>query len=290
MELRHLIYFKKVAELQHITKAADELLIAQPALSKVIRQLEEELNAPLFDRKGKNIILNANGKILLKYTNQILECLNTAKAEIIKQSGKDGQSIVISYNSASVVIPILATEFHRLHPDIALQFADNNVAPEFITFYFDSYFQKPGKNNCLHLMTEQCMLAYSVHHRFAKLKTIEAADMQKETFLMSKNCYSIKDMTTYACERGGFQPSSIMECVSNETVFSFIENMFGIAFIPTATWHYKAHPDIIMHDIEGLDLRRDLYVSWPDMHELSDNERTFLEFCTEFFNNFSKNH
>ena len=61
MELRHLIYFKKVAELQHITKAADELLIAQPALSKVIRQLEEELNAPLFDRKGKNIILNANG-------------------------------------------------------------------------------------------------------------------------------------------------------------------------------------------------------------------------------------
>ena len=288
MELRHLIYFKKVAELQHITKAADELLIAQPALSKVIRSLEEELNAPLFDRKGKNIMLNANGQILLKYTNQILGCLNMAKAEIIQQSSRCDSSIIISYNSASVVIPVLATVFHKHHPDINIQFADTNISPEFITFYFDSYFRQPDKKNCRKLFTEKCNLAFSKNHRFAGMEEIAATDLAHETFLVSKNCHSIKELSTFVCESAGFQPASIMECVSNETVFSFIQNSIGIAFIPTATWNYEAHPSILMRSIGPLPLERHLYVSWADMHELNQNEIVFLDFCSEFFKHFNK--
>ncbi len=55
MELQQLEYFKKAAELEHITKAANELMLAQPALSKTIKTLEEELGAPLFDREKKRI-------------------------------------------------------------------------------------------------------------------------------------------------------------------------------------------------------------------------------------------
>ena len=58
MELLQLRYFKRVAELQHMTKAAEEFHIAQPSLSKTIRLLEDELGTELFDRKGKYIVLN----------------------------------------------------------------------------------------------------------------------------------------------------------------------------------------------------------------------------------------
>ena len=71
MNLQQLEYFRVVATLEHITKAANVLHIAQPALSKIIKTLERELGLQLFDRVGKNIVLNENGKILLKYARQV---------------------------------------------------------------------------------------------------------------------------------------------------------------------------------------------------------------------------
>jgi DNA-binding transcriptional LysR family regulator len=56
MELTQLRYFLKVAELQHITRAAEELYIAQPALTQTIHRLENELEVPLFSAKGRNIV------------------------------------------------------------------------------------------------------------------------------------------------------------------------------------------------------------------------------------------
>ena len=57
MEIMHLRYFKKTAEMQNISKAAMLLHIAQPYLSRVIHNLESELNTPLFDRTGRNIVM-----------------------------------------------------------------------------------------------------------------------------------------------------------------------------------------------------------------------------------------
>jgi len=75
MDLLQLRYFKKVAELEHISQAAEQLMISQPSLSKTIRHLETELNVELFDRRGKNIFINSNGEIVYKYTTRILQSI-----------------------------------------------------------------------------------------------------------------------------------------------------------------------------------------------------------------------
>ena len=62
MELKQLSFFKRTAELEHMSRAAEELLVSQPYLSKTISDLEGELGAPLFDHKGRNIVLNYCGK------------------------------------------------------------------------------------------------------------------------------------------------------------------------------------------------------------------------------------
>ena len=79
MELYQLEQFKAAAELSHITKAAELLSISQPALSKNIRILEQELGYPLFDHVGKHVQLNENGRVLLKYVNEIFCSLENAK-------------------------------------------------------------------------------------------------------------------------------------------------------------------------------------------------------------------
>ena len=74
-------YFQKVAELEHLTKAAEALHIAQPALSRTIRGLEEELNVTLFDHQGRNIHLTRDVHILLKHSKNFLQELDAMEKE-----------------------------------------------------------------------------------------------------------------------------------------------------------------------------------------------------------------
>lgn len=82
MELQQLKYFKAVAEIGKISDAAEGLFISAPALSTSISRLEKELGTKLFDHTSNRITLNAQGKIFLKYVNQIFAAVDSAKQEL----------------------------------------------------------------------------------------------------------------------------------------------------------------------------------------------------------------
>lgn len=82
MDLLQLKYFKVVAEQEHITKSAKLLMVSQPYLSAIVARLEEEMGGQLFDRDGRNVVLNEYGKILLHHANEALQHLEDAKKEI----------------------------------------------------------------------------------------------------------------------------------------------------------------------------------------------------------------
>ena len=69
MNEQQMRYFQKLAERQNLSRTAQELVISPPALSAVIRRLEEELDCRLFDRNGRGIVLNQNGQLLLRRVN-----------------------------------------------------------------------------------------------------------------------------------------------------------------------------------------------------------------------------
>ena len=82
MELRHIRYFMAIAEELNFTKAAEKLNIAQPPLSRQIKDLEEELGAPLFIRKAHNLQLTEEGRLFMQYASQILELANKSMDDI----------------------------------------------------------------------------------------------------------------------------------------------------------------------------------------------------------------
>lgn len=120
MDFNHLVYFKKVAELQNMTRAAEELIMTQPALSRVIHNLEEEVGVKFFERSGKNIVLNKNGEIFLKYTNQIMEALEQAKREIYHLDQEKKTGITIVMRTAMSFLPFLMKNFKDRYPHITV--------------------------------------------------------------------------------------------------------------------------------------------------------------------------
>ena len=79
MNLQWLYYFDTIAELEHYTKAAEKLHVSQSNLSHAIKELENEVGAELFERKGRNIKLSKYGEIFLPYVRQTLNSLASGR-------------------------------------------------------------------------------------------------------------------------------------------------------------------------------------------------------------------
>ncbi|MED2795985.1 LysR family transcriptional regulator, partial [Bacillus wiedmannii] len=120
MELLQLHYFLKVAKLEHMTQAAQELRIAQPALSKTIARLEEDLGVPLFDRQGRKIRLNSFGKAYLKKVEKALMLLEEGRKEVEDLAAMERGRISLATTTHKCFSDVIGT-FISLHPDIKLQ-------------------------------------------------------------------------------------------------------------------------------------------------------------------------
>ena len=99
-----LSYFQKIAELQHMTKAAAALHVAQPSLSRTIKSLEEELDVPLFDHRGRNIVLTKYGEILLAHVNLIMKEMELAKKELREAEEAEHKTVKLSLYAASKMV------------------------------------------------------------------------------------------------------------------------------------------------------------------------------------------
>src|SRR6267142_571947 len=124
MELRHLRYFVHVAEEQHYGRAAERLRVAQPALSRQIQDLEEEIGFKLFDRLPRGVKISAAGKSFLVDARRILHEVNEAAARAKRvASGQSGTLRVGFVESVSWhgVVPDSFREFRERQPDAELQ-------------------------------------------------------------------------------------------------------------------------------------------------------------------------
>ena len=123
MELRSLKYFVTIAELGNISGAAVKLGIAQPALTRQVKQLEEELGTTLLNRLARGVQLTASGREFLEYANRILAEVAQAKHEISGQGLKPAGSLVLgsSPTISTILMPkVVADSIHEL-PEIGLK-------------------------------------------------------------------------------------------------------------------------------------------------------------------------
>ena len=123
MDLLQLKYFKVVAEQEHITKSAKLLMVSQPYLSAIVARLEEEMGndmgGQLFDRDGRNVVLNEYGKILLHHANEALQHLEDAKKEIADMRSRDTKYIRLG-SSSTMLSKRWLVDFLKEHNDIRL--------------------------------------------------------------------------------------------------------------------------------------------------------------------------
>lgn len=301
MELLQLHYFRTVAKLEHMTKAAQQLQIAQPSLSKTISRLEEDLGAPLFNRKHRQIQLNEFGKVFLKRVDRIFWELNEGQREILELSKQQENKITLA-----VTIP-------RVLPDLLKLFLSKNPNVKFQQFFLQPTSSMKAQliegkiDYCISsvmiedpqiiwepLITEEVYLIVPPGHPFSDRDTIRLEEAKEEAFISMHTGYGFRNLTDQFCHEAGFTPHIAFEGDDSTVIGDLVKQGLGIAFVPEITLlHQSVQFPHSLHITEPNCLRT-IGIAWSKNRYLSKTANQFREFVKEYFKDLSirlnKNH
>ncbi|HTE00026.1 MAG TPA: LysR substrate-binding domain-containing protein [Mucilaginibacter sp.] len=121
--------FYTVAQRLSFTKAAGELFITQPAVTKHIKELELQLNVQLFKRNGNNINLTTAGKVLLQYTEKIFQTYTELETELAQLSNIEAGTVHIGASTtvAQTILPKILALFKKTYPAVSFIFTQGNT-------------------------------------------------------------------------------------------------------------------------------------------------------------------
>lgn len=284
-----LTYFQKIAQTQHLTRAAEQLHVSQPALSKTLSSLEEILQTPLFDRTGRGITLNRNGEIFLQYTNRILAELADAKRALDAAGQEKRRRVTLALRVASSVVPDMLTEFKLLHPQIMLQIlqqdnaedGENSAKQADLTLFSSLY---PVENEHTRtILREELMIAMPERLGGRDPSPVNLSDFSNAEFICLQKGKSLRSITDVYFQMAGFSPNISLESDSPQTVREFVRAGVGLSLIPGITWSSVRGDRITLRPVASPRCQRYIGISWRENQ--SDPEATELlrDFLTDRF-------
>lgn len=242
MELRQLYYFVKVAKKEHVTQAAEELHVAQSAVSRQIHQLEEELGVKLFLQKGRNLQLTPVGQLFLKRAEVILEDLEKAVVEIHEFMDPEKGEIRLGFpHSLGVsVVPQVVAAFRKLHPNVKFRFRQGmypSLIRDMVKGEIDLAFISPFPDEHEHvcgqvLLTEELYAILPPNHPLATEEEIDLNQLKDDTFVMFSEGYSLRPIVWEACQEAGFTPKIGFEGEETETIRGLVAAGMGVSLLP----------------------------------------------------------
>jgi DNA-binding transcriptional LysR family regulator len=242
MTLQQLVYFLAVAQTRHFTRAAEQVHVAQPSLSKQIRALEDELGAELFSRTRGNITLTPAGEALLPVAQRILADVDTARLEVAELLClRKGRVRVAATPSlcGSVFADVLA-RFHAAHPGIALQITESgsrDLVRELGRGELDlalviSPVESEVALGTQPLLREELVLATLERDR-PKTARLRLTELSNRPLVMFRQGYDLRETTFEACRAAGFTPRLAVEGGEMDAVLRFVEVGLGVAIVPS---------------------------------------------------------
>lgn len=282
--------FFAIVEEGNISHAAQRLAVAQPALSRQMKRLEEKLNAKLFERGSRRIRLTEAGRVLYERVESILGMVDGTIREIteIGTGAKGSVRIGTITTSGANILPELISDFRAICPNVTfeiweaegarvIELLDNRLIEIAITRT-----QVDNLNyESLVLPNEPLVMIMNKKNSYGKQKdSVKFAELKNAPLIIPLRWKSIFETN---CKKIGFAPNII--CVSD----SFIQNLLmvkmnlGIAMIPISSKKILTDGDLIYKKITEPEMSTHTVISWRKDQTLSTACRNFLNMFKEKF-------
>src|SRR5256885_15103420 len=219
MNVDELRWFVAVAERGRVTRAAEELHISQPALSRALSRMQRELGMNVFDRSGRNLRLNRYGELYLEHARRALAELGSGQRAIEDMAGGERGLISLGFapTLSTWLVPALVSAFRAEHPGPRFQLHQDAVG-QLVDALRDGGVDllitpRPGDPALTwHVLGgERLQLVVPPGHRLAGRKRVRLAQAAGERFVMLKHAFDFRDLVEDLCRQAGFEPESGFE-------------------------------------------------------------------------------
>ncbi len=288
MTLNQIYYFQTVARYENYRKAAEELYISQPSLSRSIASLESELGVLLFEKNGRGVNLTKGGKLFLEYADRIIDECEIAKNKM-KEMASDGGKIDIGYvfPLASHYIPHNVRDFlnKKENKNVTFNFFQNHtsaiakkVRSGELDVGFGGYIDKE-EFEFFPVLSEEMVLITPKGHELESYKKVSIQELRNYPVIGYDRESWLGNYTKQLYRRLAFQPNIVVECPDEHSIVALVSEDFGIALVPAIEEINENRVNI--HRFDDIELMHHTFMFWMrDRYQLPAVER-FIEYMKQ---------
>jgi DNA-binding transcriptional LysR family regulator len=291
MEFYQLVYFRKVAETKSISRAAEELFVTQPAVSKQIKAIEEELGVLLFDRLGKKVHLTRTGEALYGHAVKILQSVDEAKAAVKGISGECSGELVIGTSDHISLhrLPDILKSYIAAHPKVDLKLRCHRsetilelVRKNLVDLGVITLPKAAGNIVSTTIWKDPMSLVFPTAHPLASMKDIRLRDAAGYGLILPEPGTTTRNTIDEAFAKKRLVPAVAMEVVYIETIKGLVKAGLGISILPDKAVEEETKGGMLMKaPIKDARISRDLGVVYLRDKYLSRPAAEFLGLLKE---------
>jgi DNA-binding transcriptional LysR family regulator len=290
MDLRGLRYFIEVVRQRNFTRAAESLHVTQPTLSKMIRQLEEELQFDLLVRGSRGVWPTDVGQLLFDRGAQILSLVRSVKEEMAEIKGlirgelKLGLTPMIS----SALFPAVLRTFRDRYPHIALtvvEYGTKRMVQAVSSGELELGIMVEPVDQTLfetrRIFTEIAGAAVKADSHWAQRRDLSLSDLAQENFLMPTDDFLLPDLVRAHCRDAGFAPNEVGHSAQWDMMQAMVEMGMGVGILPFEVCRLFDPAKVIVMPLARPQIEIHLDLGWRRGGHLSFAGRAWVEITAE---------
>jgi DNA-binding transcriptional LysR family regulator len=270
MNLYHLRVFQTVAEHEHITRASEELILSQPAVTKIIQSLEHETGLELIERHGRRIVLTHAGHVLHSYARRMFALEREMEEALAVLQDVEAGEIKLAANTTTGVylLPPIVARYRTLYPQVTLHIDilnSHEIIEQTVNWTLDFGLVEGDPSTLppgLHVdvfARDELVLVVAPDHRWSGLDELSPESLREEELLLREQGSGIREVIEHALLLHRVQVRPLFTLPDNEAIKQMVKSGVGAAIVSAlAVQRELVSGDLIRIQITGVDLRPQL--------------------------------
>lgn len=287
MDLKTLYYFVEVVNAGGFSKASKTVFLTQPALSKAIRLLEEELQMVLLERgkRGTQVKLTAAGKVVYRHAELLINGRQRMLAELDGLRNLTGGTLRLGLaplGSAELFAPAIA-KFRQQYPKIEMQLLVRGGIEQTAALKKDDIELATGiidfddEFDGLRIRNEPMVVVVPKNHSLATQKQLQLNDLRDQAQVMFEREYTLYEFVLSACEKVGFAPTEITRVSHADFGIALVAAGTGVMLLPQIIAERYRVDAVVNVPLASRDLRWELSLFWRKQQTLSFAAKAMIE-------------
>jgi len=285
VEINQLQYFLEVAKQKSFTGAAKSLYVSQPAISKMIRMLEEELGVPLFNRSSHYVELTDYGIVVQGQVQKVIQEIQNIQSELndITKLQKGNICIGIPPMVGEMLFPRIIGLFHQQYPHVKMKLFESGsktiekrVEDGSLDVGVAVLPVNSSKFEVYEIIKSPIRLIVNPNHLLSNQKNVKFSDLRDEEFVLYRQDFGLYKPIYDACIGAGFEPNIVCETSQWEFMVNIVSNQLGLAFLPLKVCENLSSTNIKILIVDSPSIYWHLGIIWRKDTYLSQASRAWI--------------